>query len=491
MLHAKPDEGLAEMAQELLDAVRHVDRAIASITDDEDAATEAADEALAAERRLERSYYQGMAALLEVEDMRERIARRELYRRCSRIGETVVEVASGSSTPSSRRAEFDLGLGSRRGAVGGWKAGAAGLPHVATGCGARLPRRLLRPRLPRLSHLSIRSRRSPTASSIRAGRSVFTGDDIRDGPEGLPQATASWSTARSSATAPTSGPDFTADYLHRSSASVRNQLGWQRVRLGAPGDDRPVPDQPLRLRRPTRCRSAAQQARAFGQLREALRATSSRAPPPSTGCGPRPIKDPQQIHQLTAFFAWSAWAASARGPGHNYSYTNNWPPEEQVGNAPSADVIVWSVISLIALLGGHRDPVRGLRALADGVAGPRPGDAQLPRSRRRRADSRPAGHRLVLLRDGGAVLAPDPGRGHGAALPRRARRLLRHRRRPGVPLQPGPHLARAAGDLLRRHLVRCRRHLPDADDRRPRAARARASSRSASSARWPSSSSGA
>ncbi len=93
VLHAKPDAGLAEMAQELLDAVRHVDRAIASITDDEDAATKAAYEALAAERRLERSYYQGMAALLEVEDMRQRISRRDLYRRCSRIGETVVEVS--------------------------------------------------------------------------------------------------------------------------------------------------------------------------------------------------------------------------------------------------------------------------------------------------------------------------------------------------------------------------------------------------------------
>ena len=43
--------------------------------------------------RLEHAYYAGMAALLEVEDMRERIARRELYRRCSRIGETVVDVA--------------------------------------------------------------------------------------------------------------------------------------------------------------------------------------------------------------------------------------------------------------------------------------------------------------------------------------------------------------------------------------------------------------
>jgi hypothetical protein len=93
VLHATPDEGLAEMAQELLDAVRHIDRAIASIIDDEDAATAAAYEAIATERRLEQSYYRGMATLLEVEEMRERISRRELYRRCSRIGETVVEVS--------------------------------------------------------------------------------------------------------------------------------------------------------------------------------------------------------------------------------------------------------------------------------------------------------------------------------------------------------------------------------------------------------------
>jgi uncharacterized protein Yka (UPF0111/DUF47 family) len=93
VLHATPDEGLAEMAQELLDAVRHIDRAVSSITDDEDAAMAAAYEAIGTERRLERSYYQGMATLLEVEEMRERISRRELYRRCSRIGETVVEVS--------------------------------------------------------------------------------------------------------------------------------------------------------------------------------------------------------------------------------------------------------------------------------------------------------------------------------------------------------------------------------------------------------------
>jgi uncharacterized protein Yka (UPF0111/DUF47 family) len=93
VLHCSPDAGIAEMAAQLRDAIGHIDRAIASLTADEDAAAAAAYEAIAAERRLEQAYYEGMAALLEVDDRGERISRRELYRRCSRIGETVVEVS--------------------------------------------------------------------------------------------------------------------------------------------------------------------------------------------------------------------------------------------------------------------------------------------------------------------------------------------------------------------------------------------------------------
>ena len=60
---------------------------------DEEGSTAAADAAIKAARRLEHAYYAGMAGLLEVEDMRERISRRELYRRCIGIGEVVVDVA--------------------------------------------------------------------------------------------------------------------------------------------------------------------------------------------------------------------------------------------------------------------------------------------------------------------------------------------------------------------------------------------------------------
>ena len=93
VMESPPDAGVAQMADLLAQAVRKVEEAIAHLGSDSDAATAAADGALETERVVAQAYYQGMAGLLEVEDMRERISRRELYRRCARIGEGVVDVA--------------------------------------------------------------------------------------------------------------------------------------------------------------------------------------------------------------------------------------------------------------------------------------------------------------------------------------------------------------------------------------------------------------
>lgn len=88
-----PDPGLAGMAARLAEAARHIDRAIADLGTDGDRAAHHAEAAIEAERRLESDYYRGTAELLGVTDRSERISRRELYRRCSRIGELVVDVA--------------------------------------------------------------------------------------------------------------------------------------------------------------------------------------------------------------------------------------------------------------------------------------------------------------------------------------------------------------------------------------------------------------
>jgi uncharacterized protein len=88
-----PDPVMATMAGCLSEAVGQIDDAVTHLGADNDAATEAADSAIGAERELERTYYRGMGALLAVQDRSERIARRELYRRCLRIGEVVIDVA--------------------------------------------------------------------------------------------------------------------------------------------------------------------------------------------------------------------------------------------------------------------------------------------------------------------------------------------------------------------------------------------------------------
>ena len=93
VLASPPDEGIAEMAGVLARAMRSVDDAIGHLVHDADRATAAADEALAMRKALDAAYYRGMAALLDVDVRTARIGGRELYRRCSRIGELVVDVA--------------------------------------------------------------------------------------------------------------------------------------------------------------------------------------------------------------------------------------------------------------------------------------------------------------------------------------------------------------------------------------------------------------
>ncbi|MGC2112057.1 MAG: cbb3-type cytochrome c oxidase subunit I [Candidatus Korobacteraceae bacterium] len=146
------------------------------------------------------------------------------------------------------------------------------------------------------------------------------------------------------------GPDFTADYLHRAALSVIEFHGGEtsdRAKLQTVSDfknNRYDPSTDALM-------YTAAQAHAFEQLRNDYGEFFGE-PTTKYGLRPNAIRDPEQIRQLTAFFSWSAWASAARRPGLPYSYTNNWPPEPLVENRATADAIVWSVLSLIALLGG-------------------------------------------------------------------------------------------------------------------------------------------
>ena len=81
------------MADYLAEAPAGLPTALRSLGRHGDLASKAADAAVKCDRQLECVYRAAMGALLETDDLREVTARRELYRRCSRIGETVVDVA--------------------------------------------------------------------------------------------------------------------------------------------------------------------------------------------------------------------------------------------------------------------------------------------------------------------------------------------------------------------------------------------------------------
>ena len=93
-----PDEHVLAMCSLLAEGVRHLADAFEGLgaageKDGGRAATGAADAAVKSQRQLERAYRGAMSALLEVDDLREVMGRRELYRRFSRISEELVEVA--------------------------------------------------------------------------------------------------------------------------------------------------------------------------------------------------------------------------------------------------------------------------------------------------------------------------------------------------------------------------------------------------------------
>lgn len=93
VMQLSADGALGAMAGDLAQAVRHLRAAFAALASDRDAATTAADAAIACQRQMERRYRVAMSELMAVEDLRQVVAWREMYRRYARIGDAAVRVA--------------------------------------------------------------------------------------------------------------------------------------------------------------------------------------------------------------------------------------------------------------------------------------------------------------------------------------------------------------------------------------------------------------
>lgn len=64
------------------------------------------------------------------------------------------------------------------------------------------------------------------------------------------------------------------------------------------------------------------------------------------------IKDEKRMDKMSDFFFWASWATITDRPGKNITYTNNWPPDDLVGNRPTSSLILWTGFSVILLLLG-------------------------------------------------------------------------------------------------------------------------------------------
>lgn len=155
------------------------------------------------------------------------------------------------------------------------------------------------------------------------------------------------------------GPDFTADALHRVAKSMIEYYGGSMKVNSLDPDNLASLENRVKRELRNNTYSAASntvtltdgQCRALDSLCEHYRGFFA-------GKGNESmhpvayISDEQQIRNLTNFFFWGAWVCSAMRPGHDYSYTHNWPYDPLSGNIPSWPITFWSVAGCMGLMLG-------------------------------------------------------------------------------------------------------------------------------------------
>jgi nitric oxide reductase subunit B len=199
------------------------------------------------------------------------------------------------------------------------------------------------------------------------GTVIFTGQQIKDGQNvwqsiGGQQVGSVWGHGAYVA------PDWSADWLHREAVWILDrlanaELGQDYAQLAEPQQAALKAHLKGHLRRntyqpetgdlvvsETRAEAIAAVSShydgvfggdpAFAKLRDAYAIPANA------------VRDPERQQALNAFFFWAAWACGTERPGSAVTYTQNWPAEDLIDNRPTTQIIVWSIVSFIALLAG-------------------------------------------------------------------------------------------------------------------------------------------
>ena len=162
-------------------------------------------------------------------------------------------------------------------------------------------------------------------------------------------------------------PDWSADYLHRlglfvaarfngldtQQAGSFTQADFENLSPGKRGEVQGTTTDSIKTNRydpsSQRLVLTPYQAEAFSQLTNYY-TDLFRNGNEDMGLQSGIVKTDQQGQDLTAFFAWLAWAAGTNRPDQSHTYTNNWPYDPLVGNTPLPDALIWSIVSVILLI---------------------------------------------------------------------------------------------------------------------------------------------
>jgi len=175
----------------------------------------------------------------------------------------------------------------------------------------------------------------PTRVVDMNGRTIFTGVDIIAGQQ-IFQKHALMENGTIWGHGAYLGPDFSAAYLHQLALDTKDPATLSENRYD-------VKTGTLRFTTP----EAASYRRQIDQWKTYFAGSSA-----SRGLSAKTITDAEELRELVAFFAWTAWGSVAHVPGQSYSYTQNFPYEPLLGNGPSSEAVLWSALSLITLLAG-------------------------------------------------------------------------------------------------------------------------------------------
>jgi len=208
----------------------------------------------------------------------------------------------------------------------------------------------------------------PEAVVGDGGQAIFTRDDIQRGQNiwqslgGMQKGTI-WGHGSYLA------PDWSADWLHREAVEMleiaaQAEHGRSHAQLDRPAQAALEVQLPLQLRAntydasrgeirvsPRRQQAIERVALHYADVFQVRDNQSSRTLREQYAFPASVSIDDDQLHALTAFIFWTSWSAVTERPGATISYTSNWPYDPLVGNTPPPSLLIFSLLSIILLIG--------------------------------------------------------------------------------------------------------------------------------------------